>query len=125
MNYGNTYQIMKKNNLIKVLKKQLMEVEKILAENYTVLDSIITDIPDDPSIGIDVLGDGILNENPHLKLEYLTSIQHVIGYCEGRKHTINEMLELLNITSKEYLEQIKQVKINENENNQLLINIIK
>jgi len=84
------------------IDKQLILVEKQLREKSLELAKIRKEIPDDPSIGIDIFKDGIKNENPYLKTDMLESYQHQIGYFNGCKQVLTEVEYLLTVKKDQY-----------------------
>lgn len=102
---------MKRKEIVKKIDKQIKELEDIKNDTYKKLEEE-RKLPDDPSIGIDVFGDGILNQNPELKATYLQNRQHTIGYCEGAIVELKSMKYYLTVTDKQYKkDQKKDAKI--------------
>lgn len=82
-------------SLEKEYKKQIEEAHKL---------------PDDPSLGQDIFGDGILNENPTLKLTTLTSLNYTYGYIIGSIFTLENCLHYLEISEEDYKKELEKQK---------------
>lgn len=98
---------MKRKEIVKKIDKQIKELEGIKNDAQKKLEKE-RKLPDDPSIGIDVFGDGILNQNPELKVTYLQNRQHTIGYCEGAIVELKNMKYYLTVTDKQYKKDHKK-----------------
>jgi len=98
---------MKRNKIIKQIKKDIKELEGIKKSGYKDLEDAHK-LPDDPSIGQDVFNDGILNQNPELKMTYVGNRNHTVGYCEGAIVKLKEMMFFLTVSKKEYKKYKKE-----------------
>jgi len=97
--------------IITLLKKEIRDLKKMKKENEKSLKDAHK-LPNDPSLGQDIFGDGILNENPNLKSDFLQNYNHVIGYCNGAIEKIKDVIHLLSITDIQFEnEQIINKKI--------------
>jgi len=96
---------------IKFSKKSLPDLDKQREEYQK--------IPHD-CLGKDIFNDGIINENPNLKEDLLTSVYHQIGYLTAVKYELKLMLEYLNMTKEEIDESMKKDKEIEKQNRKYL-----
>jgi hypothetical protein len=98
------------------INEKLSYCENHLKKLYKEIDKIRVEIPDDPSIGVDIYNDGILNENPHLKCDSLENYQHQIGYFLGFRESLKIINTLLSISKSDYDKMIKENKEIEKQN---------
>jgi hypothetical protein len=117
---------MDKNNFIKnLLLREIKSFKKRLKEEYADYHRYLKDIPDDPSLGVDVFHDGVLNENPYLKATYLEGKQHIIGYLEGAIHHMKQFIYYLDSDLDKIKSDILKDKEISKENKKMMNDLLK
>jgi len=115
---------MKNKLILQILKKDLATAVKLLKQYEKDYKKALK-LPNDPSIGMDIYGDGILNENPTLKLDTLTGLNHTIGYMNCLKFETEKIIAYLEMSEEEIKESLKKDKEIEKENRKYLSDIFK
>ena len=91
---------MTKEEILIEIEKDIKDFEKLLKKENKELEKT-RKLPDDPSLGVDVFDDGILNENPYLKTMLLENHQHVIGFYVGSLGEAYKLKYFLTVTDEQ------------------------
>lgn len=99
-----------RKEIIKSIDKQIKSLEKVLKDTEKQL-KWAQKLPDDPTVGQKLgkhfkFDSEMINENPHLKMDYLTNFNYTIGYCTGHICALKDMKYDLLVTKEQHKKDV-------------------